>query len=175
MTPLWGKCEDETHSPKSGNLKSYGTLKNSELDCKGQNTSHWSVLYTVGKVLKCRCLKWPCMSHSDIYNTSYGRKEGIDPIPVCAGGVKHTVGKLSKRATSLLQTSSQSEVWTRSYELPKVPRVQTETVLGLLLGNHGTKSHSDVSAVSKRREYYMGEGDGFPRVRAMVSQVSPCC
>jgi len=25
------------------------------------------------------------------------------------------------------------------------------------------------------KEYYMGEGGGFPRVRAMVSQVSPCC
>jgi hypothetical protein len=25
------------------------------------------------------------------------------------------------------------------------------------------------------QEYYMGEGGGFPRVRAVVSQVSPCC
>jgi hypothetical protein len=25
----------------------------------------------------------------------------------------------------------------------------------------------------QRREYYMGEGGGFPRARAMVSQVSP--
>jgi hypothetical protein len=33
-TPLWGKCEDETHTPKSGNLKSesFGTPKNLELD-----------------------------------------------------------------------------------------------------------------------------------------------
>jgi hypothetical protein len=46
-TPLWGKCEDETHTPKSGNLKSSGTLKNLELDFKGQNTSHWGVLCTL--------------------------------------------------------------------------------------------------------------------------------
>jgi hypothetical protein len=26
--------------------------------------------------LKCRCLKWPCMSHLDICSTSYGRKKG---------------------------------------------------------------------------------------------------
>ncbi len=26
--------------------------------------------------------------------------------------------------------------------------------------------------MGKRREYYMGEGDGFPRVRAVVSLVS---
>jgi hypothetical protein len=47
-----------------------------ELNCRGQKTSPWGVLYTVGKVLKCRCRKWPCMSHSDICSTSYGRKKG---------------------------------------------------------------------------------------------------
>ncbi len=34
-TPLQGKCENETHIPKSGNLESFGTSKNSELDCRG--------------------------------------------------------------------------------------------------------------------------------------------
>jgi hypothetical protein len=64
-----------------------------------------------------------------------------------------------------------------SWELwaPKVPGVQTEIVSGLLLGSLGTKSHSDVGAVGKCREYCMGEGGGFPWIRAMVSQVSPCC
>ncbi len=46
-------------------------------------------------------------------------------------------------------------------------------VLGLLLGNPGTKSHSGVGAMKRHREYYMGEGDGFPRVQAVVSLVSP--
>jgi len=31
----------------------------------------------------------------------------------------------------------------------------------------------DAGAAKQRKEYYMGEGGGFPRVRAMVSQVSP--
>jgi len=39
-TPLWDKCEAETHTPKSGKLESSGTPKNSELKFKGQNTSH---------------------------------------------------------------------------------------------------------------------------------------
>jgi hypothetical protein len=39
-TPLWDKCEDETHTPKSGKLESSGTPKNSELKFKGQNTLH---------------------------------------------------------------------------------------------------------------------------------------
>jgi len=33
----------------------------------------------------------------------------------------------------------------------------------------------DAGAVEQRREYYMGEGAGFPRVRAMVSPVSQGC
>jgi hypothetical protein len=35
------------------------------------------------------------------------------------------------------------------------------------------KSHLDVALVERRKVYYMGEGDGFPRVRAVVSFVSP--
>jgi hypothetical protein len=33
--------------------------------------------------------------------------------------------------------------------------------------------HLDVASAASCREYYMGEGGGFPRVRAVVSQVSP--
>jgi hypothetical protein len=43
---------------------------------------------------------------------------------------------------------------------------------GLLFGSPGTKSHSDVGAAERRREYYMGEGGGFPRARTMMSLVS---
>jgi hypothetical protein len=76
VTPLWGKCEVATHTPENGTWKSSGTPKNSERDYRAQNTLHWGVLYIVGKVLKCRCPKWPCMSHLDICSTSYGRKKG---------------------------------------------------------------------------------------------------
>jgi len=57
--------------------------------------------------------------------------------------------------------------------MPKVLRVQTETVSGLHFGNPGKKWHSDASVMERRKKYYMGEGGGFPRVRAVVSQVSP--
>jgi hypothetical protein len=36
-----------------------------------------------------------------------------------------------------------------------------------------TNNHSDVYAVEWRREYYMGEGGGFPQVQAVVSLVGP--
>jgi hypothetical protein len=45
-------------------------------------------------------------------------------------------------------------------------------VLGLLLGSPGTKNHSDMGAAGRHKEYYMGEGGGFPRVQAVVSFVS---
>ncbi len=46
-------------------------------------------------------------------------------------------------------------------------------VSGLLLGSPGTKSHSDVGAARRHKEYYMGEGGGFPQVHVVVSLVSP--
>jgi hypothetical protein len=60
---------------KSWELESSGTSECSELDSKGQNTSHWGVLGVVGKVLKCRYRKWPHISNSDICNPSYRQKK----------------------------------------------------------------------------------------------------
>jgi len=44
----------------------------------------------------------------------------------------------------------------------KVLRVQTGTILGFHFGSPGKKCHSDASAAERHREYYMGEGGGFP-------------
>jgi hypothetical protein len=41
------------------------------------------------------------------------------------------------------------------------------------LGVMGQNGHLDVVPVEWRRVYYMGEGGGFPRIRVVVSQVSP--
>jgi hypothetical protein len=55
----------------------------------------------------------------------------------------------------------------------KVLGVQTRTISGLPPGSPRTKSHSDVGAAGRLKEYYMGEGGGFPQVRAVLSLVSP--
>ncbi len=47
------------------------------------------------------------------------------------------------------------------------------TISGLLLGSLKTKSHSNVGATEKHKVYYMGEGGGFPRIRAVVNFISP--
>jgi hypothetical protein len=187
-TPLWVKCEDETQKSKSGNLESSGTPKNSELDCRGQKTSHWGVIYTIGKVLKCRCPKWPRMSHLDICGPSYGQKKGwesnwqFDSRPLKVGNRPESdacrmsatwhwkaLKESYKIASDLILIRGLSEkLW-----MPKVPGVQTGTISGLLLGSLGKKCHSDVASAASCKEYYKGEGGGFPRVRAVVNQVSP--
>jgi len=70
------KCENATHTPKSGKMESSRTSENSKLDLRGQISSHWSVLGVIGKVLKFKCSKWPRMSHLDICSPCYGQKKG---------------------------------------------------------------------------------------------------
>jgi hypothetical protein len=57
-------------------LESQWTPEPSKSNCRAQNTLHWGVIYIIGKILKCRCLKWAHMTHLDICNTSYGKKKG---------------------------------------------------------------------------------------------------
>jgi hypothetical protein len=119
-TPLWSKCEDETHTPKSGNLESFGTSATSKLHNRGQNTSPslerpWSGDVENGLAWAI----WTFAAQVMAKRRADHKKLIIDPIPVCADGVRHTVGKNLRKVTSLLQTSSQSEVWTGSYEFSK--------------------------------------------------------
>jgi hypothetical protein len=144
-TPLWRKCEVAIHTPEMRTWESSRTPKNLELDCRGQNTSPWCVLYTVGKVLKRKCRKWPCMGHSDICNTSYVRKKGREwnwqfdsrpltvgnrPDPgVCRQSATHRWKALKesyKFASNLILIGGLSkEVWAA-----KVPGVQIGTISG---------------------------------------------
>jgi len=90
---------------KVGDLESSGTPECSELDSKGQNTSHWGVLGVVGKVLKRRSRKCPRIGNSDIYSPSYGQKKGresnwqFDSRPLKVGN-RGLPDIRSKRATS---------------------------------------------------------------------------
>jgi hypothetical protein len=51
------------------------------------------------------------------------------------------------------------------------PGTPPRIVSGLQLGSPGKKSHLDVASAESCREYYKGEGGGFPRVRAVVCLV----
>jgi hypothetical protein len=90
--------------------------------------------------------------------------------------VRHGVEKLSRRATTLIQTSWRLDSVIGSYELSKSrnsKRNNFGTISRLQLGSPEKKSHSDVASAASCKEYYMGQGGGFPRIQAVVSQVSP--
>ncbi len=57
-------------------LESQWISKLSKGNFRDQNPSVWRVLYIIGKLLKCRCLKWTHITHLNIWNTSYGQKKG---------------------------------------------------------------------------------------------------
>jgi hypothetical protein len=103
------------------------------------------------------------------------KNSGIDPIYLAADDVAHTVGKLSTRATTLLQTALRSEVCSQSYGAPKLQESRRAGFRDSHAGVPGEKSHFDVGLVERSRVYYKGGGDGFPQVRAVVSLVCPCC
>jgi hypothetical protein len=144
VTPLWGKCEVTTHTPENGTRESSGTPKNSELDCKGQNTLPWYILDTVGKVSKCRCPKWPRMSHLDICNTSYGWKKGRESNCQCVQVKCNTPWKVLEESYKFSLDLVPIGGWGEKLWTPEVPGVQTGTISGLQFGSPEKKCHSDV-------------------------------
>jgi len=148
---------------------------------------HRGVLYIIENISKCRCQKWAFMGHLDIYSTRYGTKKGREsnwqfdswPLKVgnrpdlgaCRWSAIHRWNALKENYKFALDfipiRGLSKKLWPH-----KVPRVQTRTISGLLLGSPETKSQSDVGVMERRKEYYMGEGGGLPWVRAVVSLMS---
>jgi hypothetical protein len=131
-----------------------------ELDCRGQNTSPWGVLYTVGKVLKRRCRKWPRMSHSDIFSTSYVRKKGrksnwqFDSQPLKVG---NRPDLLVRRWRATYRWKALNEGYNFSSDLIAIEDLHKKLcalkvlgapiviISGLPLRSPGTKGHLDVT------------------------------
>jgi hypothetical protein len=135
-TPLWAKCEGEAHTPKSGNLESSGTPKNS---------SHWGVLGVIGKVVKCRCLNRPRIGHLDICSPSYGQKKGREsncqfdsrplkvrnrPLPDVCSGSATRLWKALDESYNFDSNLVPIRAWGEKLWFPKVPGVQIGTVSG---------------------------------------------
>jgi hypothetical protein len=73
--------------------------------------------------------------------------------------------KFLRRATTLVQTWLQSDLAVRRYELPKSRDSSQDSfgiVSGLQLGSPEKKNHLDIASAESCREYYKGEGGGFP-------------
>jgi hypothetical protein len=89
------------------------------------------------------------------------------PILECNTTLKSSRGELKLWFKPRCDRTLQSGV--RSSQSPRTP---TGTISGFQLGSPKKKSHLDVASAESCRVYYMGEGGGFPRVRAVVSLVS---
>jgi hypothetical protein len=171
-------------------LESQWTLECSGSDFRGQNPMDWRVIYIIRKLLKRKCLKWVCMTHLDIWNTSYGQKKGRKSnwqFHFRLIKVKNQPDFLAHKWRATCHWKALDEGYNFALDLipigglhtklwgPKVTGVSTLAISGLPNGSLGTKCHLDVGLVERHRVYYKGEGGGFPQVQAMVSLVSLSC
>jgi hypothetical protein len=147
-TPLWRKW----------GLGSPPGLPNLQSAISGVKTPRlWNVLYTVGKVLKCRCRKWPRMGHSDICSTCYVWKKGresncqFDSRPRCVQAECDTPLESSQGELQVCfkpHLNRRFEQGVMSYQnLGSPNRGSFGIVSGFPLGSPRTKSHLDVAPV----------------------------
>jgi hypothetical protein len=186
---VWGN--EPSHSQMNshfGNWSPKWTLKFLEGNFKGQNSLDGGVPYIIRSLLEHRCLKWACMTHLDIWNTSYGQKKGQEsswqfdsrPLKVknrpdfltCRWLATYLWKALDKSYNFPLDLISIKGLHTKLWG-PKVARVSTLRISRLSSESPGTKCHLDVGFMERHRVYYKGGGGVFPQVWAVVSLVNP--
>ncbi len=92
------------------------------------------------------------------------KNSGIDLFPTSELRVRYVIGKISTRATSLVQTSLRSDLAVGSYEPPKSrdsTRDNFGTISGLQLGSPENLCHLDVAPTGRHRIYYREYGGGI--------------
>jgi hypothetical protein len=137
--------------------------------------------------LECRCLEWACMTHLNIWNTSYGQKKGRESncqfdSQALKVGNRPDFLVCTWRATYCWKVLDEGHNFTSNLIAieglhaklwaPKVVGVPPKRILDLSLGGPKTKCHLDVGLVEKHKVYHKGEGGGFPQIRTMVSLVN---
>jgi hypothetical protein len=121
--------------------------------------------------LKCRCLKWACMTHLDIWNTSYGQKKGrksnwqFDFWPL---KVENWSDFLACRWRATYLWKALNKGYSFAWDLisiggfntklcgPKVVAVLILGISGLPFGSLGTKCHLDGGLMERHIVYYKG-------------------
>ncbi len=74
---MWGS--EPSHSQGNSHFGRWslgGLPKTSETNFRGQNSMACGIVYIIRNLLECKCLKWACIAHLDIWNTSYSQKKG---------------------------------------------------------------------------------------------------
>jgi len=162
-------------------LESQWILEYLEGKYRGQNQLDWRLIYIIGNLLKHRCLQWACMTHLDIWNTSYGQKKGRESnwqfdsqrlkvgnwsdFLVCRWSVTYRWKVLDEGYNFAFNLISIEGLHTKLWG-PKVARVSILGISGLPIRNPGTKCHLDPNLVVNHIIYYKGEGGGFPKSKS---------
>ncbi len=115
---VWGN--EPTHSQMISHFGSWNPKDTSIFKkwFEGQNSLDWKIIYTIGSLLRCRCLKWSCRIYLSTYKTQVMVKKkrweskcqfGSQPLKVnnCLKlhvyrGMSHIFGKILTRGTTLL-------------------------------------------------------------------------
>jgi hypothetical protein len=189
-TPLWGKCEDEIHTPKSGNLESSKTPKNSELDCRGQKTLHWGVFLYRWKGLEVQMSKMALNEPFGHLQHKLWSKEGsrvklaIWLLTIksrestqfrCVQVKCNTPLKSSWRELQLCfkpHPNWRSELGVMSSQSPESPNWDT---FGTPPWESRDKKSFGCSSYGRTQIILYGGRWWLPRVRVVVSQVNMCC
>ncbi len=128
------------------------------------------------------------MIHLDICNTSYDKKKGQEPNLQFDSRPRNVRNRFDFRAYRWRATHCWKALdKSYNFSLDLVPirglstklqpcsvtGVPTMAISGLPFRSLETKIHLDVTLVEGCRVYYIGEGGGFPQIRAVVNLVSP--
>jgi hypothetical protein len=128
------------------------TPKASEGELRGQISMDYCALYTIGKLLERKCLKWARIAHLDIWNTSYGQKKGREsnwqfdfrplkvrnwPLPDIRFESATWSWKALDESYNFASHRVTIGLCSREIWVSKVPGLQPGTVLGLQLGSPG--------------------------------------
>jgi hypothetical protein len=167
-TLTWPSVGVKPNTWKSWDLESSGTPECSGLNSKGQNTSHWSVLSVIEKVLKRKYWKCPRIGNSDICSPSYGQKKGREsnwqfdsttksresipswhPIWVCDMALE-----ISQRGLQLWFKPHRDPTLQSGVMVIQSSGSPAGTISGLHFGSPGNLCHLDAPSVASCREYY---------------------
>ncbi len=170
-------------------LKSLWNPKFSKSNLKGQNSLDWKLPYTIGNLLRFKCLKWACMIHLSIYNTSYGWKKGRESKCQFDSRSIKVRNRLELRACKWRATynwKSFDESYNFVFKLTLIgglhKKLWVSKVTGVLISRISRLStweswekwHLGVAPMANKKEYYEREGHGFSQVWAMVNLMSSC-
>jgi hypothetical protein len=178
---LWG--HEPSHSQGNshvGNCNPKTIPKFLERNYRGQNPFPWGVFYIIGKILKCKCLKWAHIAHLDIWNTKKGwlkERLGVKVavwLPTtkswestrfpCVQATRNIPLKSSWRGLQLCFRPHCDRRFAQEVMRPQSRGNPSCENFGTPTWESRDKKPFGCGPVESCKVYYKGEGDGFPQV-----------